>query len=108
MRISLKNGVIQLAGGKPLAFRGACGILLECTEGVVWLTVEGQIGDFLLAKGERLRIESNGLVLVEGMPSGAIRLVNGTDCLICRANRFNLRFDIAPICAAICVWCGTS
>lgn len=76
MRISLRNEVVQLAEGKPLAFRGAHGIYLECTEGMVWLTIEGQLGDFLLAKGERLRIESNSLALVEGLPSGAIRLVS--------------------------------
>jgi hypothetical protein len=76
MRMSLDNGVIQLVEGEPLAFRAARKYGLECTPGRVWLTVEGQAGDFLIAQGERVHIESDGLALVEGMPSGAIRLVN--------------------------------
>jgi hypothetical protein len=76
MRVSLRNGAIQLAAREPLAFRGARGVHLECADGMVWLTVEGQSGDFLLAKGQQLRIESNGLALVEGFPSGAIRLAS--------------------------------
>jgi hypothetical protein len=76
MRISLENMVIELAGDRQFAFREAQGVDLECTGGMVWLTVEDQPGDFLLAKGERLRIESNGLALVQGMPSGSARLIS--------------------------------
>ena len=92
MRMSLRNGVIQVTEGKPMAFRDARDVHLECTEGIVWLTVEGQAGDFLLAKGERLRIESDGLALVEGSPSGAIRLIGAAPWPIRWANRFNRRF----------------
>ncbi len=76
MRISLGNGIIKLAKGKPLAFRGARNVHLECTEGMVWLTLEGRPDDYFIAKGEQMRIENNGLVLVEGNPSGAIGLVS--------------------------------
>ena len=77
MRRSPRNESIRLAADRPLAFRGARGFHLECTEGRVWLTVEGQGGDFFLARGERLCIESDGLALVEGSPSGTIRLLSG-------------------------------
>jgi hypothetical protein len=76
MQTPLANGVIQLVEGESLAFRAARNHRLECTAGVVWLTVEGQAGDFLIAQGEGVYIESNGLALVEGMPFGAIRLVS--------------------------------
>ncbi len=78
MLMSFGNMVIQLAEGISFAFRGARDVHLECTEGMVWLTVEGQICDFLLAKGERLRIESNGLVLIQGLPSGSVQPVSMT------------------------------
>ena len=78
MRMSLENGVIQLAAGKPLAFRGARDVHLECTEGMVWLTLAGEPDDYFLAKGERLRIEHDGLALIEGNPTGAIRLACAT------------------------------
>jgi DUF2917 family protein len=90
MWMSLRNGVIQLAEGKPLAFRGARGVELECTDGRVWLTVEGQAGDFLLARGERLRIDSNGLALVEGLPGGAIRLLSAAPWPVRWANHLLL------------------
>ncbi len=77
MRRSSRNESIRLAADRPLAFRGARGFHLECTEGRVWLTVEGQSGDFFLAGGERLGIESDGLALVEGFPSGTVRLLSG-------------------------------
>ena len=43
---------------------------------MVWLTIEGQPGDFLLASGQRLHIKSNGLALVQGLPTGSVRLVS--------------------------------
>jgi len=76
MQISLRNEVILLTDGKPLAIRGARGIILECTDGLIWLTVKGELDDFWLIKGERLRIENNGLALIEGFSSGAVRLVS--------------------------------
>lgn len=76
MRMTLRNGDIQLVPGMPLAIRGARGVVLECSEGVVWFTIEGRIEDFMLARGESVRIDNNGLALVEGSPSGAIRLLS--------------------------------
>lgn len=76
MKISPGNMLFQLARKKQFAFRDARGVYVECVCGTVWITVEGQAGDFLLSKGERLCIESNGLALVQGLPSGSIRLVN--------------------------------
>lgn len=75
MRWSLQQQVIQLADDRPLAFRGARGLDLECVAGWVWLTVEGQAGDFFLQAGERLTITSDGLAVVEGLPRGAVRLL---------------------------------
>ena len=74
MRMSLRNGSIHLVEGTPLRLRGARGIHVECTEGMLWLTVQGQGEDFFLARGEQLCIPGDGLVLVEGSPSGTIRL----------------------------------
>lgn len=74
--MSLEDGIVQLVEAEPLAFRAARNCRLECTAGRVWLTVEGQAGDFLIAQGDRVHIESDGLALVEGMPSGAIRFIS--------------------------------
>lgn len=76
MRMSLHNVVIQLADRKVLTIRGARNTRIECNEGMAWLTIEGQPGDFLLGKGEHLLIQSNGLVLIQGMPYGLVKLAN--------------------------------
>ncbi|MBU0589745.1 MAG: DUF2917 domain-containing protein [Gammaproteobacteria bacterium] len=74
MQMSLQNGRIHLSDGVPLRFQGARGVSIECTEGRLWLTVEGEFDDFHLTQGERLCIPNEGLVLVEGSPMGTIRL----------------------------------
>lgn len=74
MWLSLDQGLLQLRGDSPAAFRQARGYWVECVEGRLWLTITGQPGDFLLSAGERLRIDSNGLALVEGFPGGTLRL----------------------------------
>lgn len=97
MLLSLRNMEIQLAEGKTLAFRGARNVYLECTEGMVWITVEGQPGDFLLVQGERLRIEKNGLVLAQSLPAGAIRLISEAPWSIFLANSFNRCFHLLAL-----------
>lgn len=74
MWLSLRQGRLQLNGDSPLAFRQARGYWVECVEGRLWLTVTGQPGDFLLDAGQRVRIASNGLALVAGLPAGTLRL----------------------------------
>ena len=96
MLMPLKNIVIKLEE-KQLAFRGAREVHLECTEGVVWLTVEGQPGDFLLTRGERLGIESNGLALVQGLPSGSVRMVSEAICSIRRVDKFDWYFNLITL-----------
>ncbi len=78
MSTSLKNAVIELAYGKSIAFRNVRNACLVCTEGALWLTLEGEFRDFLLIKGERLRIEGNGLALIQGLPSGSVQLCGTT------------------------------
>jgi hypothetical protein len=75
MNTLLSNKPTRLGMGEIVAFRGARGSYLECTNGMVWLTIEGQPGDFYLEQGSGVRIASNGLVLIEGMPTGEIRQI---------------------------------
>lgn len=97
MHISLGNRVIQLAEGRPLAVRGARYACLECTEGMVWLTLEGRPDDYFLRRGEQLRIESDGLTLVEGNPCGAIRLVSAAPRRTIGRSGIARRFEAAAM-----------
>ncbi|HLA36393.1 MAG TPA: DUF2917 domain-containing protein [Rhodocyclaceae bacterium] len=78
MQLSLQHGVFQLDADRPLAVRRAKGVWIECLAGRIWLTVEGNVGDIVLAPGEFYRVENNGLTLVEGLPQGAARLLTET------------------------------
>lgn len=75
MRMLSNSGTIQLDEWSPLALRDARGLRVECARGRIWVTAEGQAGDFYLNAGEGMRITTSGLVLVEGVPRGSVRLV---------------------------------
>lgn len=87
MWMSLRNSVIQLNANKPVSFRDARGALLKCVEGVLWVTIDGQPGDYFLTAGQSLRIDSQGLAVVEGVPAGAFRLQTAAPWPIRSANR---------------------
>lgn len=89
MRMSLDNMVIQLAERKMLTIRDARDIRIECNEGMVWLTIEGQPGDFLLEKGEHLLIKSKGPAFIQGMPYGLVKLVSAASS----ADEIHHQFD---------------
>lgn len=77
MQIPLVNISKHLLPGKLDTLRRALGAMLTCSEGRVWVTVEEQPEDFLLVQGQTLQIKSNGLVLIQGLPSGKIRMSVG-------------------------------
>lgn len=65
---------LTLSANAPVAFRRARGLRLECLEGCVWITIDGQPGDFLLRAGQTMTVTSDGLGLAEGMPTGLLRV----------------------------------
>lgn len=93
MRISLDNMVIQLAERKMLTIRDTRDIQIECNEGMVWLTIEGQPGDFPLEKGEHLLIKSKGPAFIQGMPYGLVKLVSAASSG-CQTSLFAWPFDL--------------
>ena len=74
MKIDIGSGQIQLAEGHPLSLRGACGQRIECTTGMVWITVAGQFADIFLSAGQSHQVQGNGLTLVESIGTGSIRI----------------------------------
>lgn len=74
MKIDPGSGEFCLADNQPLALREARGATIVCTAGTVWLTVEGEAGDVFLQTGQRHRIVSNGLALVESIRGARLRI----------------------------------
>ncbi|MEY2632219.1 MAG: hypothetical protein RIR00_873 [Pseudomonadota bacterium] len=75
MELTLGTGNIEVLAGQVIRLKRARGLSLHCRCGALWLTISGQPGDFLLRAGQSLRVESQGLVLIEGFPAGALCLL---------------------------------
>lgn len=76
MWIDLNAGEICLAENYPLRMKNARGQCIRCTAGSVWITLAGETVDTILQAGQSHEIQGNGLLLVEGVSSGRIRIEN--------------------------------
>jgi hypothetical protein len=75
MKIDLRDGELYLREHCPLRLTDAPGITVRCTEGVLWMTVTGETGDILLARGETHRIRHSGRIVIESLGGdGRVRL----------------------------------
>ncbi|TAN44212.1 MAG: DUF2917 domain-containing protein [Nitrospirae bacterium] len=48
--------------------------VVECTEGVLWVTQQKDFADYLLHKGERLRINTHGLVMITALTDAKVEV----------------------------------
>ena len=69
----LYNNELCLADNVPFRLLSATGVRVVCTAGVLWLTVEGEAGDILLAAGESHLVRGRGLALLEAIGTGRVR-----------------------------------
>ncbi|SDA77276.1 MULTISPECIES: DUF2917 domain-containing protein [unclassified Janthinobacterium] len=67
----------ELRNERPLRLEKARAKVIECLSGTAWITAYAQFEDCVLRSGERYTIPNDGLVLVEAVGSGRIR-VHGT------------------------------
>lgn len=74
MRIDVSSGEIRLTENRPVSLRDGRGLRIECTAGVVWITLTGQVADIFLTPGQSHRLQGDGLALIEGIGGGSIRL----------------------------------
>lgn len=58
----------------PLRLEHASAGVIECLEGRAWITAYAEFDDTVLQPGQRYTIPNNGLVLVEAVGSGRIRV----------------------------------
>ena len=67
----------ELRSERPLRLEKSQARVIECLSGTAWITAYAQFDDCVLRSGERYTIPNDGLVLVEAVGSGRIR-VHGT------------------------------
>lgn len=69
---------IQLAHDEALSFNGdARGLVITCSSGTLWITIEGDNRDILLHPGERLQVAMKGKVVVEARRAAGMRVAIG-------------------------------
>lgn len=64
----------ELRSERPLRLEKAHARVIECLSGTAWITAYAQFDDCVLRSGERYTIPNDGLVLVEAVGSGRIRV----------------------------------
>ena len=67
MKIDLSRSDLTVYRNRPLRLEHARGQVIRCLGGTVWITQPEHREDVFLADGEELGVESDGLVLVEGV-----------------------------------------
>ena len=72
---TLRDGTtVGLDRYRILRLEHAHGVSVRCETGMLWLTQEGDPEDALLAPGERIRIGTGRLVLIEALQDSTLRL----------------------------------
>lgn len=74
MKFMPSSDEVCLSDSRPVSLRQARGLRVTCTAGIVWITVTGEAGDIFLTPGQSHQISRNGLVVIESIGSGKIRL----------------------------------
>ena len=64
----------ELRPQQPLRLEKAEHAVIECLHGTAWITAYAQFEDCVLRSGERYTIPNDGLLLVEAVGSGRIRV----------------------------------
>jgi hypothetical protein len=74
MKVNLTHGAIDLARGKLVSLDAAAGWALSVSHGSIWLTSPEMPGDFILHRGQSIRLTGNAHVVAEAMRDSCIRL----------------------------------
>jgi hypothetical protein len=65
---------ITLAPGQVYAIDGAAGRTIRASFGIVWVTEEGDTGDFIVRPGEPRVVRSPGRTLVQALQSASVSI----------------------------------
>lgn len=60
-----------------MRLRNGAGVRLQCIEGIAWITFHGEAEDLMLHAGHAAVVPNDGLVLMEAVGSGKLRIVLG-------------------------------
>jgi hypothetical protein len=64
----------RLTENHPLRIAYAAGRRIECLDGTAWITAYGESTDFMLRQGQTFEVPNDGLMLIDAVGSGVVRV----------------------------------
>jgi hypothetical protein len=64
----------RLTQDHPLRIAHAAGRWIECLDGTAWITAYGENTDFMLRQGQSFEVPNDGLMLIDAVGSGVVRV----------------------------------
>jgi hypothetical protein len=81
--IAVQHGQAEyrLTQDHPLRIARAAGRWIECLDGTAWITAYGENTDFMLRRGQSFEVPNDGLMLIDAVGGGVVRvrLPNGSE-----------------------------
>jgi DUF2917 family protein len=74
MQIGLTQAKISLGASRGISLEDAAGVEVECLTGSVWLTMEGDSRDIIVAPGDAYAIDRNGLTLINAIEPSVVHV----------------------------------
>lgn len=79
---------IQLHKGEVWRFENDLrGLSVACTDGILWITQEGDLKDYILEAGKRYVIARRGSVVVQALSDARLRIVPPLELSQARSDR---------------------
>lgn len=64
----------RLTENHPLRIAHAASRLIECLDGTAWITAYGENTDFMLRQGQSFKVPNDGLMLIDAVGGGVVRV----------------------------------
>ena len=72
MRIPVGVSAISVGADECLRLEAARGVQLRTRSGTLWITVDGDVRDFVIEAGQRLNLDSDATVLISAVQGAAV------------------------------------
>ena len=73
--ITQEYAIQEIARNKILEVKRAFGVTIECLEGSVWITLDGDSRDVVLSTGQTFVVDRDWRTLVQALDAARVRLV---------------------------------
>ncbi|MES2510592.1 MAG: DUF2917 domain-containing protein [Pseudomonadota bacterium] len=77
----MRPSVREIATDRILEIKQGAGMKLECLEGSVWVTLDGDLRDVILEPGQAFTVDRDQRILIQALDSARVRLVQSPHAL---------------------------